>query len=143
MPNYTTTVPSTWTQEQTFAYLADFRNVAEWDPGIDSSTLTSGEAGRQGAVYEVVMTTLGRETRIPYVAEQVQAPSRIVLRGETDSFISVDTITVAPDGAVTYDAQVELKGVRKVAEPLAQLGFNRAGSKASEGLEEKLSASRL
>ena len=138
MATYTATVPSSWSREETFAFMADFRNVAQWDPSIDRCTLVSGTPGAVGARYEVVMKTLGKETAIPYEAVEVAEPSRIVMRGETGSIVSLDTITVAADGAVTYNAELELKGVRKVADPLAQVALTRASDKARDGLRDKL-----
>ncbi len=52
-----------------------------------------------------------------------------------------DTIEVAPDGdgsAVTYTAIVKMKGLLGLFDPIMQLGFNRAGKQAAEGLRETL-----
>ncbi len=34
---------------------------------------------------------------------------------------------------VTYDAEIELKGVRKLVDPLLQLGFRRLGDRRAMG----------
>jgi hypothetical protein len=34
MARYVTTIPSSLTQEEAFAYMADLRNFAEWDAGV-------------------------------------------------------------------------------------------------------------
>jgi hypothetical protein len=138
MPNFEATIPSTWTRERTFDYLADFRSVAEWDPSMQSATLVAGQPGEVGARYELVMSTLGRETTLVYEAVEVQRPERFVMRCETDSLVSVDTITVAEDAAVTYDAQLDLKGLKKVADPAMQVGLVLASERAKHSLEEKL-----
>ena len=138
MATFNATIPSTWTRERTFDYLVDFRSVAEWDPSMQSATLVSGTAGEVGSRYELVMSTLGRETTLVYETVEVHRPERFVLRCETDSLVSVDTITVAEDGAVTYDADLELKGLRKVAEPAMQVGLVLASERAKRSLEEKL-----
>jgi hypothetical protein len=40
------------TPAESFAYVADFTTVAEWDPGIHASRRVSGDGGT-GSVYEV------------------------------------------------------------------------------------------
>jgi hypothetical protein len=35
MARFRGTVVSPWSIEETFDYLADFSNAAEWDPGVD------------------------------------------------------------------------------------------------------------
>lgn len=142
MASFDATIPSTWTREKTFDYLVDFRSVAEWDPSMQSATLVAGNAGQVGARYELVMSTLGRETTLVYEAVEVERPERFVMRCETDSLVSVDTITVADGGdgvQVTYDAEIDLKGLRKVGEPALQVGLVLASERAKSSLEEKLS----
>ena len=142
MAHFDATIPSGWSRERTFDYLADFRSVADWDPSMQSATLVSGTAGQVGARYELVMTTLGRETTLVYEAVEVDRPERFVMRCETDSLVSVDTVTVAdgPDGVqVTYDADLDLKGLRQIAEPAMQVGLVLASERAKRSLEETLS----
>ncbi|MCU1602048.1 MAG: Polyketide cyclase/dehydrase [Frankiales bacterium] len=141
MPSFETTIPSGWDQARTFDYLADFRSVAEWDPSMTSATLVAGTAGEVGARYELVMSTLGRESTLVYEAVAVERPHRVQLRCETDSLVSVDTITVAAgqDGVqVTYDAQLELKGLKATAEPALQVGLVLAGERAKKTLASTL-----
>lgn len=142
MANYNATVNSTRSPDEVFSYLADFRSVAEWDPSITESTHTNdGEPIQVGAQFHVVTSMLGNETPMDYETVELERPRRIVLRGENNSAISIDTITIAPSGsgcAVTYDAEIELKGARKVADPLMGIALGRLGAKAKHGLEEKL-----
>lgn len=143
MSSYEATVSSSRAADDVFSYLADFRTVAEWDPSITRSTrLDAGGDIEVGARYKVVTSTLGRDTELEYETVELQRPTRIVLRGENSSAISDDTITIAPrpDGGcdVTYRAELELKGLRKIAEPLVGAALQRLGAKAKTGLEQKL-----
>ena len=138
MADYTATVPSSRTQEETFDYLADFRSTAEWDPSISKAVLLSGHPGELGARFAITMEQLGKEVVLEYVTLEAQRPSKLVYRAETDSLTSTDTITVAPDGAVTYDAHIELKGLRKLADPVLEIGLTRASDKARDGLKQQL-----
>jgi len=143
MAHYDATIPSSWTPEQTFDYLADFRHVAEWDPSIPEVTLIEGEPGALGTTYEVWLEVLGRRTPLLYTCVEHQRPSRLVFRAETDNVTSTDTITIdgGPTGTtLTYDAQLDLHGVRKLAEPVAGVALTRASERARAGLEVKLAS---
>lgn len=142
MANYNATVSSTRPADEVFAYLADFRSVAEWDPSIAEATHTNdGEPIQVGAQFHVVTSMLGRDTPMEYETVALERPNRIQLRGENSSAVSTDTITITASGTgceVTYDAEIELKGVRKVAEPAMRVALGRLGDKAKSGLAAKL-----
>jgi hypothetical protein len=112
-------------------------------PEHPRSSLVAGGPGEQGATYDVVLSTAGKESTVRYEAVEVEPPSRLVMRGETDALVSTDTIEVeqGADGVrVTYRAELELKGVRKLADPLASLALTRASDKAKDGLQRRLSS---
>jgi hypothetical protein len=49
-------------------------------------------------------------------------------------------VTVEPHGGgakVTYDAELELKGARRLAHPLVSVGFKRNSEEARTGLEDR------
>jgi uncharacterized protein YndB with AHSA1/START domain len=148
LARYTGTLPSVLPPEEVFSYLADFRSVAEWDPSITSSELVDGQDPiRVGARFRVATKTTLSQVVLEYTTTELDRPRRIALRGENDSMVSIDVITIepAPSGGgsqVTYDARIELKGARKLADPLLQLGFKRLGDKAKDGLQAKLNGSR-
>ena len=143
MASYKDTVSSTRTPDDVFAYLADFRSVAEWDPSVKSAVLVSGDGPIElGAIFRVTVKTTLSELVLDYASIELERPGRIVLRAENNSMVSLDTIVIRDDGnggaRVTYDARIDLKGVRKIADPLLQLAFKRLGDKARDGLRGKL-----
>ena len=143
MAHYAATVTTPVPPEDVFTYLADFRTVAEWDPSITSSVhLNADEPIEVGAIFRVTTKTAGQEVVLDFETEELQRPRLIKLKGENDSMVSHDTITIEPTpeggSAVTYDAQIEMKGAKKLADPLVHLGFQRLGNKARDGLAEKL-----
>ena len=145
MASYTATVGSTRPAEAAFDYLADFRSVAEWDPSITESVhINDGDPAQVGAIFRVTTETTLSDVVLEYTTIELERPRRIVLRGENDSMVSIDTITVTPADVggshVTYDAQIELKGLRKLVDPLLELGFKRLGDKARDGLWQALNA---
>lgn len=139
MARYTATIPSVRTPDEAFAYMAHFDNVTEWDESVSSARrLDDGELG-VGSQFEVTMTFVGREQTLVYdVTEYDAAARRAVLKGVNGKTVSIDTITVDPQGAVTYDAQVILGGRLKLIDPLVNLAFQRLGGKAAAGLRAAL-----
>jgi uncharacterized protein YndB with AHSA1/START domain len=143
MATYTASVTSDKSAEEVFAYLADFRTVAEWDPSITESTHIGGsEPPAEGARYHVVTHMAGKDTPMDYETVESERPARVVLRGENESAISLDTISIAQrsDGGcnVTYEAVITLKGAKKIADPLMGVALKRLGDKARDGLQQKL-----
>lgn len=142
MARYRTTVDSPAAAKDVFAYLADFRTVAEWDPGVRSARLLHGEPGAQGATYYVVAGFLGRGIPLEYEILESIAPTdrfegRVVLEAHTSAFRSYDVITVAPTDSgctVTYDADLALKGVRRPFDLFLSLAFKVIGDRARNGL---------
>jgi uncharacterized protein YndB with AHSA1/START domain len=148
MAHYRTTVPSPHSPDEVFRYLADFRSVAEWDPSIiDATLIGDGDPITVGARFHVTTKTRFSEIVLDYTTTAVDPPHQITLRGDNDSMVSVDTITIAPadpsGAAVTYDAEITLRGARRLANPLLQLAFKRLGDKARDGLRSRLAADRL
>jgi hypothetical protein len=45
MARYVTTVKTAKTPKQAFAYMADLRNFAEWDPGVKTVKQVEGSGG--------------------------------------------------------------------------------------------------
>ena len=139
MARYIDTVTSTRPADEVFAYLADFRSVAEWDPSVRSAVHVNGDDPIMvGAIFRVTVKTALSELVLDYHTIELERSRRIVLRAENNSMVSLDTITIRDDGhgvaAVTYDAKIELKGLRKLADPLLGLAFKRLGDRARDGL---------
>lgn len=142
MANYTGTVQSPRPVGEVFPYMADFSNTKDWDPNITETAVTSaGDPVRVGATFHVVQGSGLSKVELDYETVELEEGRKVVLRAETKSLVSVDTITVEPEGAgssVTYDVDIELKGPRKLAEPVFGLLLDRIGKQAREGLQQQL-----
>lgn len=71
----------------------------------------------------------------------LERPTRLLLEGGDASLRSIDEITFLerPSGTrVTYEARLELSGIRRLADPLLDLLFQRIGRVAMRGLRERL-----
>jgi carbon monoxide dehydrogenase subunit G len=142
MARYRATVTTSADREAVFDYLADFRSASEWDPGVRSARLRAGSAGEEGAEYDLVAHFAGRDVPLVYRAVTVRRPDRVLLVAETGTVISRDEITFADAGThgteVTYDADLRLRGVLRVLDPLLGLVFGRVGDAARDGLAGRL-----
>ncbi len=130
---------------ESFAYVADFTTVAEWDPGIHESRKVSGDGGL-GSVYEVQAEFRGKTMPFTYTVTVFEQDKLIALDGVGEKATSLDTIAfeAAGDGGtrITYTADFKLKGVLRVAEPFLGGTFKTLARKALAGLEAKLGAAR-
>jgi len=127
--------------EEAFDYLADFSRTAEWDPSVvEAERLTRGKV-RLGSSFRVSVSFLGRRVPLEYRITEFERPSRLVLSGGDSSVRSIDEITFVsrPGGSrVTYEARLELTGIRRLADPFFHVLFQRIGRLAMRGLRERL-----
>ncbi|MBA3842730.1 MAG: SRPBCC family protein [Actinobacteria bacterium] len=142
MARYVTTIQSTLPVAEAFAYMAEFSNAQHWDPSVETATRTTTEPVETGAGFDLVVRFAGRKVPMHYSVVSYAEPRLVVLEALQPTFVSRDTITVAPDGegsSVHYDALLEFKGAAgRVLDPLLQLIFNRTGDKAAGGMRTAL-----
>lgn len=133
-------VETTASPEAVFAYLSDFTNTAEWDPGTVRTTRVSGDGG-VGTTYDNVSEFNGRETELTYVVTRHEESRLVQLRGTNKTVTAVDTMQVAPlgEGArVTYTADFTFKGIARLAVPFLGRAMSKLGDEAEAGLREAL-----
>jgi hypothetical protein len=142
MPRYVVTVPSSWSPDRAYTYMADMTNYVEWDRGILRVTQTKGSGGGEGAVYEVTTRGFGgRDMLLTYETTEHDGSTNVLLVGKNFMFTSVDRITVAPSATgcdVTYDAKLTFNGVLAPLNLPLGLVFNKVGDAAARGLRKKL-----
>lgn len=131
--------------DEVFAYLQDFTNTEEWDPGTVRTVRQSGDGG-VGTTYHNVSKFLGRETELIYVVEEVAAPTLFKLRGENKTLVAHDTMSmrvVGPNSTeLTYRAEFDFKGMARLVAPLTAPAFWRLGNQAEERLRTVLGSVR-
>jgi hypothetical protein len=123
------------------AYLADFANTEQWDPGTEKTTRVGDGPVAVGATWENTSRFAGRTTRLTYRLTE-QAGDRLVFVGENKTVTSTDTITArpAPGGgsAVTYHVDLALHGAAKLADPALKLAFEKIANDARKQMVEVL-----
>ncbi len=126
---------------EAFDYVADFANAAEWDPGVESATkLTDGPVA-VGTRFEVDVKTGPTTSRMEYVVEALEPPTRVVLKGEGTLIEAVDDIEFSDAGGgtrISYTADITFKGPLSLAEPLMKGRLEKIGEKAVAGLRKVL-----
>ena len=128
--------------EDVYAYLADFSNAAEWDPGTESSVARDGGSPKVGQVYDLVVTWGDRSLDMEYQITALEAPHFIRLFGTGSTTTADDKmeLTEVPDGgtAVTYTADIRLRGVLRLVEPFLRSKFKALGDEAEHNLRTQL-----
>ena len=142
MASYQAIVTARHSPDEVWRYLADLRSIAEWDPSVVAARLVSGEPGIAGASYELEVSFLGRTITLPYVTAKAEAPGLVVFSAETDLLSVRDEarIGLIVDGgsAVTWSADLRLKGPQRILDLPLRAAFNRLGRRAKRGLAERL-----
>jgi carbon monoxide dehydrogenase subunit G len=142
MTRYQTRLRTQQSPEQAFAYLADLRNFAEWDPGVRRVIQVEGKGAGAEAVFDVLLATR-RENTLRYHTAVFDPPRTVVVIAKTSVLTSEDRITVIPDPSgtiVIYDADLRLNGPLRVGDPLLRVVFKRIADRATAGLREALPA---
>jgi hypothetical protein len=147
MARYTGTVHTRHGADEVWEYLADLRSIRDWDPSVDNAELVGGEPGTETARYELEVRVRGRTLTLPYRTVEVDPPHRVVFVAETDSISVRDEARIQPAGIqgsiITWDANLRLRGLRRLFELPLRIFFNRLGRDAHEGLGKRLASPRL
>ena len=142
MARYQATVPSRRPAAEAFAYLATFSNAAEWDPGVLAGEQLDPGPVRHGTRFRLVVPFLGLRMSLTYHVTSYQPDHEVVLAATNSLLRATDKIVVTggPDGsAVSYDAEVRLRGPLHVLDPLMRPGFRAVAGRAAAGLTRALS----
>jgi carbon monoxide dehydrogenase subunit G len=141
MARYRASIETLWTPAEAFAYLSDFSTSAEWDPGVIEATRVGARAAGEGTEFRLVAAFLGRKTPLTYRVVEYDRPRAVTFVGGNATVVSRDRITfetIATGTRVTYDADLRLKGLLRLAGPFLALAFPRVGDRALAGLSEVL-----
>jgi hypothetical protein len=141
MPRYTTVINSTWDLPRAFAFMSDFSNAQDWDPGVAAARRVDGTRVEVGSAFDLDVVFAGRTMTLRYEVADLEPDRRVVFKASTDTLESIDTLTFedrAGGTDVTYDARLTFKGLAAVANPLLGLGFKRVGDRARDSLREVL-----
>jgi carbon monoxide dehydrogenase subunit G len=122
------------------AFLADFANAEEWDPGTVECTRVEGDGG-VGTRYRNVSSFLGRRTTVEYVTEELEPPTYVHFHGSNEQFTGHDRIRLETSGAgtrVRYDADLGFHGASRAVVPLVALYLPFLANRTARQMRERL-----
>ena len=142
MARYVTTIPSSMTQQEAFAYMADLHNFAKWDKGVVKVVQVEGSGAGLGTIFDVTVKGLGKSTStLRYTTTEFDEFSNILVRGVNTLFTSVDRITINKTDTgceVIYDATLTANWIIAAMNLVLGKVFNKIGDNATRGLREVL-----
>lgn len=142
MARYVTTVRTAWSPDEAFAFMADLRNFARWDPGVRRVVQVDGAGAGAGASFDVTVGGVGRDLTLRYETVEFDAPRQVLVVARSGMLTSEDRVTVVAEddggASVTYDADLRFSGPARLADPFLRLVFGRIGDRAAAGLRHAL-----
>ena len=127
--------------DEVFAFVGDFANTKDWDPGIADARNETGKPVGVGTRYALDVVFNGRTLPMVYEVTGWDPPNRVVLNGEGSTVTAVDDIRFEATDTGTrirYSADLRLKGLLKVVEPFFKGKFDETIRKAMEGMKRAL-----
>lgn len=129
--------------DEVFGLIGDFANAEVWDPGVEESRAITEGPVRVGSRYELTVVFNGRRLPMTYEVTAYDPPRRVELVGTGSTVDARDDIRfeATDEGTrILYTADLRLKGVLRVAEPLLRSKFDQVGRRAMEGMRLALEA---
>ena len=140
MARYVTTINSSKSPEEAFAYMADLRNFAEWDKGVIKVEQINGSGAGMGTIFDVTVKGFGGSTStLRYTTTEYDAPRNVLVKGVNTLFTSTDRVTITPTPTgcdVIYDATLTANWIIAPMNLLLGKVFNKIGDTATRGLRK-------
>jgi dehydrogenase/reductase SDR family protein 12 len=127
--------------QQAFEYTADFSNIHEWDPGVETSHKAGNGPVGVGAKYDLELRFGVSTVPMVYEITEYEAPNRVVLVGKGENLHAIDEIRFSAQDNMTridYTADLEFQGLMKYLVPVLSPIVRRVGTRALDGLVEAL-----
>ena len=143
MTRLSRTIQTTLPIESTFAYLADFANSQEWDPGVATAERIGNEPIGVGTGYRLGVRVGNSVKPMAYTVASFEPLRRVVLEGSGSGVSAVDTIEFARAGTgtrVDYTADIRLGGLMRLVEPFIGGTFVKIADGAAGGIQHQLDA---
>lgn len=149
MASYRATIEVPNPAPEAFAFVSDFRNAARWDPRVERVEKEPEGPVAVGTRFRLVSRVLGIEVTLPYEVveladlEGAAGGRRIVLAGRTWLLRYRDTIDAVAGRRgtrITYRAELRLRGLLGLLDPLVAPVFRRMGDDAVAGIRRLLLA---
>lgn len=120
-----------------FDFVADLRNLPDWDPSVLSVESLSEREVSVGSTFRVSSRLLFRRTEMVCRIAEIVPGKRVVFTRQGGAVHAVDTVNVAngtKDARLTYEATLRLRGPMRLALPLLRRRFRREADRALDNL---------
>lgn len=121
------------------AFMRDFTNATQWDPGSQDNVQTTGGPVGLGTIWHNKSKLAGVSTELDYTLVR-DDPDHLRFEGKNKSADSSDDLRFADAAGggteITYRADVSLNGAGKIAEPIMWLVFTRIAGKTVTQITE-------
>lgn len=127
--------------EEVFDYLADFSQIADWDPSVLTAKKISQGVIAQGCQFDLVLKSAGRRVPMAYQLTDYQANKSLTFFGQADGFTATDTIGFQAQGSqtqITWQADLVFTGVLQYLIPVMRSSLIKLGKDSMRGLADAL-----
>jgi len=117
-------------------YLTDFGHTEEWDPATLRATRADSGPIVVGSSWRHESRVLGVRAELTYTL-CAAGPHRVVFIGRDEGATSTGTFVIRPvDGGteVTYQVDLEMHGVAKLATPVMRIEYEKLGTETAARL---------
>jgi carbon monoxide dehydrogenase subunit G len=110
------------TPDAVFSYLSDLDNLPEWQSGIVSAEVTSGDGIGVGSTARVVRDVMGQRIEAPLTVSTYEPPRRLAIGGEVSGVTADAHIELEPAADGTTDLrfamEIRARGMSRFIEPM-------------------------
>ncbi len=127
---------------EVYNYISNFSHIQDWDPGVVSSIKRHQKVTGVGSQYDLVLKFGPFRPKMKYEITEYEPHSKVVLKGEGESYSASDTIIFTKTGIGTqidYQADIRFHRLGNYIEPILFPIMKQIGRKAMLGLEQKFS----
>jgi carbon monoxide dehydrogenase subunit G len=128
---------------EVFAYVADFANSADWDPGVATAERLDDDPLGLGSRFRLGVRLGPRVGTMEYRISVFEPPTRVVLVGSGSGVSAVDEIRLerlASGTRLDYTADIRLRGLLRLLEPFLGGAFANIGRNAADGMQRSFDA---
>jgi carbon monoxide dehydrogenase subunit G len=127
--------------DRAFAFIADFANAEQWDPGVATSERSNATPTGVGARYRLGVRLRGKIAPMDYEITTFEPSRRVVLTGTGSGVEAMDDIRFEATDTGTridYIADIRLTGWMRLAAPFAGGAFAKVARDARDGMQRTL-----
>ncbi len=127
--------------ETAFKYTADFSNIEQWDPGIESSRQIGDGPIGEGTKFDLDVKFGSSTGQATFEVTDYEPNQRVRLQGTADGWTAIDEIrfeTADSETRIIYTSEITFNNFMKYLTPFMGPVFRRVGRRALDGLAGRL-----